>query len=147
MIAAVFRGEFKVTIERKQAVDGMHRIQVNGKDVFSIATASRRRKMIFIAGQLATGAKGEIVGVGDMRAQLRQVCENIKTALAAMGATMDDLVQTSTFITSWDKFREAFDVRDEYLGKPLPTSTTVQISALAHPDYMVEISAMAMIDE
>lgn len=135
-----------MTIERKQAVDGMHRIQVNGKDVFSIATASHRRKMIFIAGQLATGANGEIVGVGDMRAQLRQVCENIKVALAAMGATMDDLVQTSTFITSWDKFREAFDVRDEYLGKPLPTSTTVQISALAHPDYMVEISAIAMVD-
>ena len=136
-----------MTIERRQAVEGLHRIQVNGKDVFSIATASRRRKMIFIAGQLATGAQGEIVGVGDMRAQLRRVCENIKPALAAMGATMDDLVQTSTFVTSWDRFREALDVRDEYLGKALPTSTTVQVSALAHPDYMVEISAIAMIDE
>ncbi len=136
-----------MTIERKPAVDGMHRIQVNGKDVFSIVTASRRRKMIFIAGQLATGAKGEIVGPGDMRAQLRQVCENIKAALAAVGATMDDLVQTSTFVTSWDKFREAFDVRDEYLGQALPTSTTVQVSALAHPDYMVEISAIAMIED
>jgi 2-iminobutanoate/2-iminopropanoate deaminase len=135
-----------MTIERHQSVPGMHRLQVNGRDVFSHVTASRRGKMIFVAGQLATNQKGEIVGRDDMRAQLRQVCENVKSALAASGATLDDLVQTSTFVTSWEKFREAFDVRHEYLGKVLPTSTTVQVTALAHPDFMVEISAIAMID-
>jgi enamine deaminase RidA (YjgF/YER057c/UK114 family) len=135
-----------MSIERHQSVPGLQRVQVNGRDVFSAVTASRRGKMIFVAGQLAMNEKGEIVGRGDMRAQLRQVCENVKSALAAFGATLDDLVQTSTFITSWEKFREAFDVRHEYLGAALPTSTTVQVSALAHPDFMVEISAIAMID-
>lgn len=135
-----------MTIERHQSVPGLHRLQVEGRDVFSTVTASRRGKMIFVAGQLATDEKGEIVGRGDMRAQLRQVCENVKSALAASGATLDDLVQTSTFVTSWERFREAFDVRHAYLGKALPTSTTVQVTALAHPDFMVEISAIAMID-
>lgn len=135
-----------MTIERHQAVPGMFSFEINGKPVFSAVTASRRPKTIFVAGQLATGLNGEVVGAGDMRAQVRQVCENIKAALAAAGATMDDVVQTSTFVTDWGKFREALDVRQEYLGRSLPTSTTVQVVALANPDYMVEISAIAMIE-
>lgn len=135
-----------MTIERHSAVPGMFSFQRGGKPVFSTATASRRPKMIFIAGQLATGANGEVVGAGDMRAQMRQVCENLKRALGAAGATLDDVVQTSTFVTDWTKFRDAIEVRQEYLGKAPPTSTTVQVAALAHPDYMVEISAIAMIE-
>ena len=135
-----------MTIERYGAVPGMFSYQIDGRPIFSTVTATRRTKTIFVAGQLATGGNGEIVGVGDMRAQLRQVCENIKTALKAAGATLEDVVQTSTFVTDWAKFREAMDVRQEYLGSAPPTSTTVQVSALAHPDYMVEISAIAMID-
>ena len=135
-----------MTIERHTSVPGLHRFQVAGKDVFAATTASRRPKMIFVAGQLASNDKGEMVGKDDMRAQLRQVCENIKSALAVEGATFEDVVQTSTFVTDWAKFREAFDVRAEYLGKFLPTSTTVQVTALAHPDFMVEISAIAMIE-
>lgn len=134
-----------MTIERYSAVPGMFSFQMGGASIYSTVTASRRPKMIFVAGQLSTGQNGEIVGAGDMRAQVRQVCENIKAALKAAGATMEDVVQTSTFVTDWAKFREAIDVRQEYLGKAQPTSTTVQVVALAHPDYMVEISAIAMI--
>jgi enamine deaminase RidA (YjgF/YER057c/UK114 family) len=135
-----------MTIERHSAVPGMFSFQMGGRSIFSTVTASRRAKMIFVAGQLATGPNGEVVGAGDMRAQLRQVCENIKTALKAAGATLEDVVQTSTFVTDWAKFREAIDVRQEYLGNAQPTSTTVQVTALAHPDYMIEISAIAMVE-
>ncbi len=135
-----------MTIERHGAVPGMFSFQMGGKSIFSAVTASRRPKMIFVAGQLSTGLNGEVVGAGDMRAQLRQVCENIKAALKAAGATLDDVVQTSTFVTDWAKFREALDVRQEYFGNAQPTSTTVQVTALANPAYMVEISAIAMIE-
>ncbi|MCC6914690.1 MAG: RidA family protein [Rhodospirillaceae bacterium] len=135
-----------MTIERHSAVPGVFSFQMGGKSIFSTVTASRRSKMIFVAGQLSTGRNGEVVGAGDMRAQVRQVCENIKAALKAAGATLEDVVQTSTFVTDWTKFREAIDVRQEYLGNAQPTSTTVQVIALAHPDYMVEISAIAMIE-
>jgi 2-iminobutanoate/2-iminopropanoate deaminase len=136
-----------MTIERWQAVPGLFRPTFGGANVYSHAVASTRRKTIHIAGQLAFNEKGEIVGKDDIRAQVRQVGENLKAALAVAGATLDDVVQTATFVTSWARYREAIDVRHEYIGKVLPTSTTVQVSALAHPDCMVEISAIAMIDE
>ncbi len=135
-----------MTIERTQEPAGLQRPNVGGKDVYSHAVMSRRPKMIFIAGQLARDIDGATVGKGDMRAQMRQVGENIKAALAAAGATLDDLVQTSTFVTDWDKFREAIDVRQEFLGKALPTSTTVVVSRLANPDYLIEMSAIAMVE-
>jgi enamine deaminase RidA (YjgF/YER057c/UK114 family) len=135
-----------MTIQRLQQVKGLRRPMFDGRDVFSTVVTSTRKRMIFIAGQLAIDADGNTVGKGDMRAQMRQVGENLMAALAAAGATLDDLVQTSTFVTDWVAFREAIDVRHEYLGKTLPTSTTVQVSALANPDLMIEISAIAMID-
>ncbi len=135
-----------MTIERFLEGPGVRRPNFGGRDVYSHAVASRRPKMIFIAGQLAGDKDGNVVGKGDMRAQMRQVGENIKAALALAGATLDDIVQTSTFVTDWDKFRECLDVRHEYIGKVLPTSTTVQVSGLAHPDYMIEISVIAMVD-
>ena len=135
-----------MTITRIQEGPGLRRPNFNGLDVYSHAVSSRRKRTIYIAGQLASNMAGEVVGKGDMRAQMRQVGENIKAALTAAGATLDDIVATSTFVTDWSKFRECLDVRQEYLGA-LPTSTTVQVSALAHPDFMIEISAIAMIDD
>ena len=52
---------------------------------------------------------------------------------------------TSTFVTDWGKFRECLDVRQEYLGA-LPTSTTVQVTALAFPEALFEVNAIAMVD-
>jgi enamine deaminase RidA (YjgF/YER057c/UK114 family) len=135
-----------MTIQRLKDVKGLRPPIINGRHVFSTVVASTRKKMIFIAGQLAIDAEGNTVGKGDMRAQMRQVGENLKAALTAAGATLDDLVQTSTFVTDWAAFRQAIDVRQEYLGVSLPTSTTVQVSGLANPDLMIEISAIAMVD-
>ena len=136
-----------MTIQRLQDVPGMLRPMREGRDVYSHVVTTTRKKTIYIAGQLAVDAGGAIIGKNDMKAQMRQVGENLKAALTAVGATLDDVVQTSTFVTSWEKFRECIDVRHEYLGKALPTSTTVQVSALAHPDFMLEISAIASVDE
>jgi 2-iminobutanoate/2-iminopropanoate deaminase len=79
-----------------------------------------------VAGQLARDAQGNVVGKGDMRAQLRQVGENITTALAAAGATVNDIVKTTTYVTDIDEFFRHVDVRMEYFGA-LPTSTTVEV--------------------
>jgi 2-iminobutanoate/2-iminopropanoate deaminase len=105
-----------------------------------------RPRTIYVAGQLARDAQGNIVGKDDIRAQVRQVCENLKAALAAAGATFADIVQTNTYVTSWPEYRKASDIRLEYFGANVPTSTTVQISALAAPEFMVEISCVAHLD-
>ena len=109
-----------------------------------VVTVEGGRRMIFVAGQLARAHDGSTVGKGDMRAQVRQVGENIKAALAAAGATLADVVKTNTYVTDLDEFFRHVDVRMEYFGPALPTSTTVEVRRLAHPDFLVEIEAMAI---
>ncbi len=102
-------------------------------------------RLIFVAGLLARDAAGAIVGKGDMGAQIRQVGENLKSALAAAGASLSDLVRTQTFTTDIDEFFRHVDVRMEYFGAALPTSTTVEVRRLSHPDFLVEIEAIAVV--
>jgi len=116
---------------------------VGGHVLYSPVVTVVARKLIFVSGLLARNHNGEIVGKRDMGAQIRQVGENLKVALAAAGATLTDLVRTQTFTTDIDEFFKHVDVRMEYLGAALPTSTTVEVRRLSHPDFLVEIEAIA----
>jgi len=98
--------------------------------------------LIFISGLLARNPQGEILGKGDMRAQIDQVGKNLVAALAAAGATPADLVRTNTYVTDIDEFFRHVDVRMKYFHA-LPTSTTVEVRRLSHPDFMVEVDAIA----
>lgn len=118
---------------------------VGGQVLYSHVVVVEARKTIFVSGQLARNAKGEVVGKGDMRAQIRQTGENIKVALAAAGATLHDVVKTNTYVTDIEEFFKHTDVRMEYFGA-LPTSTTVEVRRLAHPDLLVEIEVVAVLD-
>jgi 2-iminobutanoate/2-iminopropanoate deaminase len=119
---------------------------VSGHVLYSHVVVAEGKRLIFIAGQLARDREGNVVGKGDMRAQMRQVGENIKTALQAAGASLSDLVKTTTYVTDIEEFFNHVDVRMEYFGAALPTSTTVEVRRLAHPDFLVEVEAMAIID-
>jgi 2-iminobutanoate/2-iminopropanoate deaminase len=118
---------------------------VDGRVLYSHVVVVEGQRMIFVAGQLARDAHGNVVGKGDMRAQLRQVGENITAALAAAGATLNDIVKTTTYVTDIDEFFRHVDVRMEYFGA-LPTSTTVEVRRLADPDCLVEIEVLAVVD-
>lgn len=102
-------------------------------------------KILFIAGQTASDQEGNVVGRGDIRAQTRQVFENLKAVLAAAGGTLDDLVMTTTYITD-RKYREGYNEvrRGLYKADP-PTSTLVIVSGLANEDYMIEINGIAVL--
>jgi 2-iminobutanoate/2-iminopropanoate deaminase len=115
-----------------------------GHTLYSHVVSVEGKRMIFVAGQLARDKAGNVVGKGDMRAQIRQVGENIKTALAAAGATLGDIVKTNTYVTDMDEYFRHVDVRMEYFGPGMPTSTTVEVRRLAHPDFVVEIEVVAM---
>jgi len=99
-----------------------------------------------VSGLLARDREGNIVGKGDMGAQIRQVGENLKLALESAGASLEDLVRTCTYVTDIEEFFRHVEVRQKYLGAALPTSTTVEVRKLAHPDFMVEIEAFAVIE-
>jgi enamine deaminase RidA (YjgF/YER057c/UK114 family) len=122
---------------------GMPRREANGRLLYSQVVVVEAGRLAFVAGQLARDAAGNHVGRGDMAAQIRQVGENLRVALAAVGATTADLVKTTTYVTDLDAFFAAVDARTDFFGALPPTSTTVQVSRLSHPDFLVEIEAIA----
>jgi 2-iminobutanoate/2-iminopropanoate deaminase len=101
--------------------------------------------LVFVSGLLARNQAGDIVGSGDMGMQIEQVGKNLRTSLEAVGARLEDLVRTCTFVTDIDEFFRHVEVRQRYLGPALPTSTTVQVSRLSNPAFMVEIEALAVV--
>ncbi len=106
----------------------------------------RAGNTLYLAGQTAVNEKGELIGKGDMRAQVRQVYENLKSLLASQGATVDHLVKITIYTLSIDEFRKAGDIREEYTGGRAPASTLLQIDRLASPDYLVEIEGIAVLE-
>jgi len=124
--------------------EGLAAPSAGGHILYSHVVSVEGKRLIFVAGQLARDAQGNVVGKADMRAQIHQVGENIKAALAAVGAALTDIVKTNTYVTDMDAFFRHLDVRMEYFGPAVPTSTTVEVRRLAHPAFMVEIEVMAI---
>jgi len=104
----------------------------------------RYDKLLFIAGQVAVDGDGNVVGEGDMAAQVRQVYRNLQTVLASAGADFSNVVKINIFTTDIDSFRESITVHLEHFGEQPPTSTLVQIERLARPVFLVEIEAIAI---
>ena len=135
-----------VNVERFQPA-GMDIRMQDGKAAYShVVTVTGPGKLIFVAGQLARDAGGNIVGPGDMRAQLEQTFKNLDSCLKAAGATWADVIKTNTFVTDYDAFSQCRDVRMRYFGVATPTSTTIKISGLAQPEAMVEIEMIAVVN-
>ncbi len=116
---------------------------------FSHVVTSTRRKTVIIAGQVAYNEKGQVVGVDDLAAQVEQVYRNLGTALAAGGARFTDVVKTTLFVCDMtpEKIRVIRAVRERFLANEPPASTMVGVQALARPELMLEVEAVAMIDE
>jgi enamine deaminase RidA (YjgF/YER057c/UK114 family) len=123
--------------------EGLAKRIVGGRLLYAPVVTAEHCRLVFVSGLLARDREANIVGKGDMGAQIRQVGENLKIALAAAGATLADLVRTTTFVTDIEEFFRHVEVRHQYFGPALPTSTTVEVRRLAHPDFMVEVEAFA----
>jgi 2-iminobutanoate/2-iminopropanoate deaminase len=131
--------------EQRIQPDTLYHRQVNGYTLYHHVVACSAEKLIFVSGQLARDRNGNIVGPRDMRAQIRQVGENLRAALRAVGADLHNLVKTTTYVTDIDEFFKHVDVRHEYFGPALPTSTTIEVRRLSHPDLVVEVEAVAVL--
>ena len=133
-------------IERKQP-EGVNVRMQQGKPAYShVVTVTGPGKTIYVAGQLDRDAAGNIVGPGDMPAQMEQTFKSRDAGLKAAGASWADVVKTNTFVTDYEEFAKCSDVRMRYIGVASPTSTTVQISRLAQSEAMVEIELIAVVD-
>jgi len=113
-------------------------------DRLPLAQAKQIGNTIYVSGQVAYSPEGKLIGEGDMKAQTRQVYENIKTILAAAGAGLEDIIKINTYITDQSKFMDMLAVRSEIFGNNPPASTAVVVAGLAFPGLLIEVEAIAI---
>lgn len=113
---------------------------------FSQATTIEAKgKLVFISGMTARTADGTIAGIGNVELQTRQVCENLKAAAEAAGGSLNDIVRVDVYVRNMEHFPIIHKVRREYFKEPVPASTMVEVAKMTSPDYLIEISAIAVL--
>jgi enamine deaminase RidA (YjgF/YER057c/UK114 family) len=101
--------------------------------------------LLFVSGNVATDANGNLVGAGNCEAQSRQVMANIRTIARATGATMQDVVKITCFLTNVANYPAYSKVRAETFPSSPPASSTVIVAALVRPEYLVEVEAVVRV--
>ncbi|MGV9983312.1 RidA family protein [Streptomyces olivaceus] len=103
-------------------------------------------RFVAVSGQLALDADGRAVGEGDAAAQARQVFENLRRCLASAGATFDDVVKLTYFVTDMAHMGAIRAARAAHLSDDrLPAASAVQVGALVRPEFLMEIEAFAVV--
>lgn len=108
--------------------------------------AARVGNQVFVAGQVATDANGDMVGIGDAGAQSAQCFKNIEAALKAAGASWDDVTKITCFMVNADDYAAYAEVRNGIFPENGPASSTVFVKALVRPEMLVEVEAYAVVE-
>lgn len=116
----------------------------NNKPI-GFSPATRVGNLIFVSGQVSVGADGDIVGDGDCGIQSQQCFLNIEKNLITAGATMDDVVKITAFIVRPDDYTAYAEIRHSWFPDDGPASSSVFISGLVDPKFLIEIEAIAVI--
>jgi len=114
---------------------------------FSNAAWQPPGRVLHLAGQVGVDEDWNLVGPGDMVAQARQTLENLQSILRGGGGEMDDIVSVIVYVTEMAPLMAVHEVRKEFFSEPYPASTLVQVAALVKPEFLIEISAVAVIPE
>src|SRR5215470_5492916 len=124
--------------ERKRISSG-----AKWEPVVGYSRAVRVGNRIYVTGTTALGEDGEIVGVGDAYEQAKQCLRNIEKALRRLDAGLEHVVRTRMFVTDISRWQEYGRAHGEFLGKVMPATTMVEVSALIDPRMLIEIEADA----
>jgi enamine deaminase RidA (YjgF/YER057c/UK114 family) len=122
---------------------------LNPTNGYTHVVAATGGKTIYVSGQVAVNEKAEVVGKGDFRAQVERTFENLKAALASAGASFKDVVKVTYFVVDLKPEHVAAlrEVRRKYLdAQNPPASTLLGVSALAVPEWLVEIEVVAVVE-
>ena len=106
---------------------------------------TQAQTILCLSGQVAYMPDGTAAFRGDFKAQARGAYEAIKALVESQGGTMASIVKITTYVTDMRYRVDLAPIREEFFGKKGPASTLVEISSLAHPDWLIEIEAIAVI--
>jgi 2-iminobutanoate/2-iminopropanoate deaminase len=112
---------------------------------YKMATRRESGQLLYISGQVAWDTNGNIIGKGDVRAQARQVFQNLRQVLQAAGGDLKDLLKITTYITKIEDFPAVAEARSEVFQGELPASTLIVVKSLFHPDFLLEVEGIAAI--
>ncbi|MBV9860612.1 MAG: RidA family protein [Alphaproteobacteria bacterium] len=101
--------------------------------------------ILYISGQVAYGADGAAAHAGDFKAQARAALQALKAQVEAGGGSMADIVKVNTYLTDIRYRADYGPIREEFFGKKMPAHTLVAVAALAAPEFLIEIEAIAVL--
>jgi 2-iminobutanoate/2-iminopropanoate deaminase len=115
---------------------------------YTFSTAVRRGPFLFISGVIARDpGTGEIAGKGDIVAQADFIFRKIGEILEAAGGSFDDVVKTTDYVTTLERYNETAAVRRKYFRNGFPAATGVVVKALVNPEALIEIDAIAILEK
>ena len=113
---------------------------------YKLATRMEGGRLLYIAGQVARDAEGNVLAPGDIRTQARQVFQNLRQVLQAAGGDVDNLLKITTYITNIENFPAVAEERRQFFPSELPASTLIVVTCLAQPELLIEVEGMAALD-
>ena len=117
-------------------------------ETLTFSPAVKKGNLIFVAGMGGTEydpAQSKVVVRGDIVEQIRLAYQKVKTVLEAAGATMEDVVKTTEYITTDENYRATAPVRREFFQDGFPAATGVIVKSLLHPGMLIEVDVIAMV--
>ena len=112
---------------------------------YKMATRMEGGRLVYVSGQVAWDASGNIVGKGDVGAQARQTFRNLRQVLQAAGGDLGSLMKMTTYITRIEDRPAVAAARGEVFDGEVPASTLIVVKSLFHPDFLVEIEGVAVV--
>ena len=125
--------------------------KIAAKSVYDPATYSQAirvsgaQSVVFVSGQVAYDKQGGVAHPGDFKAQAREAFRAVVAQVKAAGGKPANIVKLNTYLTDVRYRADLIPIREAIFGKQLPASTLVGVTALAHPDWMIEVEAIAVI--
>jgi enamine deaminase RidA (YjgF/YER057c/UK114 family) len=112
---------------------------------YKMATRMEGGRLVYVSGQVAWDASGNIVGKGDVGAQARQTFQNLRQVLQAAGGDLGNLMKMTTYITQIEHRPAVAEARSEVFHGELPASTLIVVKSLFHPDFLIEVEGVAVV--
>lgn len=124
----------------------IHPKSVHSTQGVGYSHVARAGNTFYIAGQIALDKQGHLVGRGDIEQQARQAYANLEAILRELGGSLDNIVKLTTYLTDRSNLEGFRKVRNSVFAGAFPPNTLLFISGLAHPDYLIEVEAVAVIE-